>query len=81
MVNPPSNKENFQEIIQEADVRLQEIDPSPFSTPAFLKLKEKIDDYITQLIVESTNASKRHNSDTISVTDVERASEYLVSIS
>jgi len=56
-------------------------DPSPFSPAAYSRLREKIAEYISQLVTESVKVSKRHQSDTVSAAHVERANEYLVSSS
>jgi hypothetical protein len=81
MVNLPLNKETVQKAIQEADAQLQNVDPSPFSPQSFTVLKEKISEYIAQLVSESIKVSKRHQADTISAAHVERASEYLIASS
>jgi histone H3/H4 len=79
MTDIPPSRNPLQRIIQEADNQLQDIEPSPFSPSAFSVLKEKISEYIVQLVSESIKISKRHQADTVSATHVERASEYLVS--
>ena len=78
MIKPPSNIESLERVIQEADAQLQDVDPSPFSSSAFSVLKDKISEYISQLVSESIKVSKRHQADTVSAAHVERASEYLV---
>jgi len=81
MANLPPNKEILQKVIQEADVQLQSVEPSPFSPQSFSTLKEKISEYIAQLVSESLKVSKRHQADTVSGAHVERASEYLIASS
>lgn len=66
-------------LVEEADRSLHGIDPLPFSTNAFTRLKEKIAEYTAQLITESIKISKRHKADTVSTSHVEHASQYLVS--
>lgn len=58
---------------------LQNSDHTPFSSNAFNRLKEKISEYTTQLITESVKVARRHQSESVSTSDVERASQYLVS--
>lgn len=79
MANIPPDRNPLQRIIQQADAQLQDIEPAPFSPSAFSVLKEKISEYIVQLVSESIKVSKRHQADTASAAHVERASEYLVS--
>lgn len=77
--NKNTNKDILLKIIQEVDKRLEKINHSPFSTEAFETLKEKVGQYITELVLESIKTSERYQSDTISKTYVERASLYLFS--
>ena len=57
---------------------LLNLDPYPFSPKAFKFLKDQISQYIKELVSESIRVSKRHRSDTVSIADIERASEYLI---
>ncbi len=66
-------------VIREADQQLNNMNSSPFSPQAFDALKNKIAQYVNELVNESVKVSKRHRADTISAAHVERASEYLVS--
>ncbi len=50
-----------------------------FLPPAIDTLKEKIKEYIENLVNESVKISKRHLSITVSPAHVDRAAEYLVS--
>lgn len=61
-----------------AEETLDDIDPTPFSPSAFDFLKKRILSFSSELIVESRRTSKRHKSDMVSVTHVEKASDYLV---
>jgi histone H3/H4 len=79
MTNMPPDRNPLQKIIQQADAQLQDIESSPFSPSAFSVLKEKISEYIVELVSESIKVSKRHQADTVSSAHVERASEYLIS--
>ncbi len=65
-------------IISRAENQLQVTNSSPFSPPAFSIIKEKISQYVIELINESIKVSKRHRADTVSAAHVELASEYLV---
>jgi hypothetical protein len=60
-------------------VELQSVESHPFSPPAFSALKDKISEYIVQLIMESIQVSKRHRADTVSAAHVEQASDDLAS--
>ena len=79
MSKPSIPKEEARVAVQQAEEQVQGIDPSPFSTPAFKALKERIGQYVIELVNESVKVSKRHRADTVSSAHVERASEYLVS--
>ena len=72
---------DLQRIIEAADAQLQHVTPTPFSPTAFSRVKEKISDYIVQLVSESIKVSNRQQTDTVSAAHVERASEYLISTS
>lgn len=74
-----NQEEQVRDVIENAEKKLQGINPSPFSPPAFSTLKYKIAQHMTDLINESIKVSKRHRADTVSAAHVERASEYLVS--
>lgn len=78
MTNLSENTETLEKVFKEADAKLPSVDPSPFSSEAFLELKGKISEYITLLVSESLNVSKRHQADVVSATHVEIASSYLV---
>ena len=67
------------QIISDAEQELNRLNPTPFSPTGFLHLKEKIGEHIAQLITESVKISRRHQSDTVSASHVQRASEYLIS--
>nr|VFJ62417.1 MAG: hypothetical protein BECKFW1821C_GA0114237_100249 [Candidatus Kentron sp. FW] len=78
MSSPSDWGETAQSVIKQVEAQFQTLDPSPFSPPAFKTLKAKIGEYVSELVNESVKASKRYRADTVSVTHVERASEYLV---
>ncbi|MCA1629314.1 MAG: hypothetical protein LC774_02895, partial [Acidobacteria bacterium] len=58
---------------------MEQIEHTPFSEKSFERLKYKISEYTAQLLTESVKVSRRHGSETVSTSDVERASQYLVS--
>lgn len=61
-------------IIRTADAELQSLGDSPYSKPAFAVLRDKISQYIAELVTESTRVAKRHKADTISAAHVNQAS-------
>jgi hypothetical protein len=73
------NQDTLKKITQEAESKLEIIDSSPFSPQAFSLLKEKISEYILELVSESINVSKRHQADMVSCSHVQHAWEYLIS--
>jgi len=68
-----------QDVLARADARLRDVATLPFSPAGFGLLKACIVVYITELVGESIEVSKRHKADTVSPAHVERAAEYLVS--
>lgn len=79
-----SDRDQFEQelaqVRQAAESALESIDPSPFSPSAFAALKEKIAEYIVNLVTESIKISRRHQADTVSANHVQRATEYLISV-
>jgi len=67
------------DLIRHADQQLQRLNPAPFSPNALRALKDRVTEYIADLINESAREAKRQQLDTISETHVERAGEYIVS--
>jgi hypothetical protein len=78
MSNPSSPNDTARSVVHQAESQLQTIEPSPFSPHAFATLKNKVGEYVTELVNESVKVSQRHQADTVSAAHVERASEYLV---
>jgi hypothetical protein len=72
-------KKDIHTNIEQAEKELATDDAFPFSPLAYLCLKSKIAEYISDLISESVKVSKRHRADTVSVAHIEQASAYLVS--
>lgn len=79
MATPAVPRPSIEKTIQAAYVELQSVESHPFSTGAFSMLKDKISEYIVQLIMESIQVSKRHRADTVSAAHVEQASDDLAS--
>jgi len=76
----PSNPgPELQRLIRIAEEELSQTDPAPFSPSAFERVKQKISEYTVELITESVKVARRHDSDSVSPSYVDRASEYLVS--
>jgi histone H3/H4 len=73
-------RQDTSEIRQIADNAINQIDQTTFSPSAFATLKDKIGEYIENLVNESVKVSKRHRADTVSSAHVQRAAEYLVAI-
>jgi hypothetical protein len=66
------------DIANHARTALRAANPSPFSTPAFTALQERIEQHIDELILESVRIMSRHQADTVSPAYVAQASENLV---
>ncbi|MCI0487714.1 MAG: hypothetical protein L0229_14065 [Blastocatellia bacterium] len=66
MSDPPEPEGTLEQIIEHADSELERINPSLFSPVALSRLKEKISEYVVELVSESIKVSKRHQSDTVS---------------
>ena len=78
MTDPEASSE-LERIIKTAGVELQHIHPGLFSAEGFQRLKDRIDEYIGELTVESVKVAKRHQSDSVSPAYVDQASEHLTS--
>ena len=63
-MNP--NNISLKKAIEDAEQELSTLAESPFSTAAFVSVKEKITQYIADLIFESAKIAKRHSADTVS---------------
>ena len=79
-MNEERPKQDISEIKQIVDNAINQIDQTTFSSSAFITLKDKIGEYIENLINESVKTSQRHQADTVSSKHVEHAAEYLVAI-
>ncbi len=78
MTDPEASTE-LERIIKSAELELRQINPGLFSTEGFQRLTERINEYIGELTVESVKVAKRHQSDSVSPSYVDQASEHLVS--
>src|SRR6266536_140354 len=75
----PEASSDLERIIKTAGVELQHIHQGLFSAEGFQRLKDRIDEYIGELTVESVKVAKRHQSDSVSPAYVDQASEHLTS--
>jgi len=75
----PGKGNDFQQIIEAAEQELRKANETPFTPRAFDNLTDKITEYSVLLITEAVKIAKRHNSETVSSSHVEHASEYLIS--
>lgn len=66
---------------EQAERILGDVNPEEysFSPQAFSELKERVGEYVSDLVTESAKDAKRHQDDVVSKANVVRASEYLVS--
>lgn len=76
---PDKTQPSLQKVIELANAELQNADQTPFSPNAFERLKEQIGAYSVELITESVKRARRHQAEGVSSSDVEHASQYLVS--
>jgi len=77
-----STQQNTNELIdalKEANDTVSKLDASPFSDKAYTRLKEKISEYISSIIVESIKISKRQKADIVSQNHIELANDNLIS--
>ncbi len=75
----PKQGSELQPIIEAAEKELRKADQTPFTPQAFANLTDKLTEYSVLLITEAVKIAKRRNSETVSSTHVEHASEYLIS--
>jgi histone H3/H4 len=76
---PTRPSDELRQILDSADQELRNTEHTPFTPNAFERLKEKISEYTVQLIAESVKVARRRESETVSSSNVEQASQYLVS--
>lgn len=69
----------LERIIHSAEVEIRQIRPGAFSPEGFQRLKDRIAEFIGELVVESIRVSKRYQSDSVSPAYVDRAAEHLAS--
>jgi len=72
------SQENLQHLLYEFTNITNEQIESPFTPKSFLKLKEKINDYAINLIIESVKVTKLNKAEKVSDDYIERASNHLV---
>jgi len=73
-----STSHALQKVLDDAESELSSADPSPYSERAFSLLKEKIEEYASELVSESIKVSRRQRTDTVSAAHVQRASDFLI---
>jgi hypothetical protein len=78
MKKKPTDNRHLKTIINHADEILEDYDASPFTTDAFKLLKDKISEYIVELVNESIKISKRHSSENVLIDHVDLANRFLV---
>lgn len=78
-MSDPSTSSELERIIKAAELELRQIHPGLFSPEGFQRLKERINEFIAELTVESVKVAKRHQSDSVSPAYVDQASEHLAS--
>jgi len=69
---------DLERILAEVDYTLQNVSNKPFTPAAFSKFKERIGVYISSLFNESQKTATRNQTDNISASHVESASQYLI---
>lgn len=69
---------SLQRIIAAVDGSLAVDNLPPFSAQAVARLREKVNDYVAQIIAEPVKVSKRHQADAVSLSDVEQVGRYLL---
>ena len=72
------NNNKLIDAIKEANDVVSILDLSPFSEQAYTRLKDKFNEYISSLIVESIKISKRQKADLVSQSHIEQANDNLI---
>jgi hypothetical protein len=65
--------------IKAAELELGQGRPEIFSQEGFDRLKQRISEFIRELTLESVRVARRHQSDSVSPSYVDRAAEHLTS--
>lgn len=68
----------LEKVLAEVEYTLQNVSNKPFTQAAFEKFKERIGIYISALFNESQKTATRNQTDNISASHVESASQYLI---
>lgn len=71
-------RDALQGVLEGAESQLASVDASPYSARAFSLLKEKIEEYVVELVSVSIRLSRRHRADTVSEVHVQQASDFLI---
>lgn len=69
---------NLPSLLDDANKSLSKVENPSFSNNAYNLLKQKITNYISELVDESIKNSKREKADVVSASHVEKSSKYLV---
>ena len=75
----PGQGSELQQIIETIQQELRNAYDTPFTPRALDNLKDKLSEYSALLVTEAVKVAKRHQSEAVSSTHVEHASEYLIS--
>lgn len=73
------NTDELIDAIKEANDVVSKLDSSPFSEKAYTRLKDKVSEYISSIIIESIKISKRQKADLVSQNHIEQANDNLIS--
>ena len=78
-MSAPNPHLDLEKIIAAAEAELGQSTPKIFSEEGFDRLKQRIGEFIGELILESARVARRHQSDSVSSAYVDRAGEHLAS--
>lgn len=79
MDDDPQPQNELERVIETAGRELRGMEPGLFSPEGFQRLKQRIEEFIAELVLESIRVSRRQQSDSVSPAYVDRAAEHLAS--
>jgi len=79
MKNKELYEQDLKNLLSQTNEKLQQEEDKLFTAKAFELLKNKIADYIADLVIESKRNSNRLKDEAIMISHVEKASNYLTS--
>lgn len=79
MTNSHLKPSDFEHILQEAESELNQSRSRLFSPEGFVRLSERIAQFIGKLTIESARIARRHQADSVSPAYVDRAAEHIAS--